>query len=142
MHILIIEDNEGDLLLITEALEESKKNNTITIIKDGLDAINFLKKTGKYINERSPDLILLDINLPKMNGQEVLRSIKANDNLKGIPVIIFSTSSSERDIFESYNNHANCYITKPVDVVDFLKVIASIENFWTSIFQLPLNINK
>lgn len=142
MHILIIEDNEGDLLLITDALKESKKNNTITIIKDGLDAINFLEKTGKYIYERSPDLILLDINLPKMNGQEVLTSIKANDNLKGIPVIIFTTSSSERDIFESYNNHANCYITKPVDVVDFLKVIASIENFWTSIIQLPLNLNK
>lgn len=142
MHFLIIEDNEGDLLLIADALKESKKNNTITIVKDGLDAINFLEKIGKNHAERSPDIILLDINLPKMNGQEVLTSIKANENLKSIPVIIFTTSSSERDIFESYNNHANCYITKPVNVLDFLKVISSIENFWTSIIQLPLNLNK
>lgn len=131
MHFLIIEDNEGDLLLITDALKESKKNNTITIAKDGFDAINFLEKIGKYDAERSPDIILLDINLPKMNGQEVLTSIKANEKLKSIPVIIFTTSSSQRDIFESYNNNANCFITKPVDVRAYLKVISSIENFWT-----------
>lgn len=142
MHILIIEDNEGDLLLITEALKENKKNNTITILKDGLEAINFLENAEKCSGTNSPDLILLDINLPKMNGQEVLTTIKSNDNLKGIPVIIFTTSSSERDIFESYNNHANCYITKPVDVFDFVKVISSIENFMASIIQLPLNLNK
>lgn len=142
MHFLTIEDNEGDLLLITEALKENKKNNTITLFKDKLEVINFIEKAENCNGKKSPDLTLLDINLPKMNGQKVLTTIRSNDNLKGIPVIIFTSSSSERDIFESYNNHANSYITKPIHVFDFVKVISSIENFLTSIIPLTLNLNK
>jgi CheY-like chemotaxis protein len=142
MHFLTIEDNEGDLLLITEALKENKKNNTITLFKDKLEVINFIEKAENCNGKKSLDLTLLDINLPKMNGQKVLTTIRSNDNLKGIPVIIFTSSSSERDIFESYNNHANCYITKPINVFDFVKVISSIENFLTSIIPLTLNLNN
>ena len=142
MHFLTIEDNEGDLLLITEALKENKKNNTIILFKDKLEVINFIEKAENCTGKKSLDLTLLDINLPKMNGQKVLTTIRSNDNLKGIPVIIFTSSSSERDIFESYNNHANCYITKPINVFDFVKVISSIENFLTSIIPLTLNLNK
>jgi CheY-like chemotaxis protein len=142
MHFLTIEDNEGDLLLITEALKENKKNNTITLFKDKLEVINFIEKAENCNGKKSLDLTLLDINLPKMNGQKVLTTIRSNDNLKGIPVIIFTSSSHERDIFESYNNHANCYITKPINVFDFVKVISSIENFLTSIIPLTLNLNK
>jgi CheY-like chemotaxis protein len=142
MHFLTIEDNEGDLLLITEALKENKKNNTIILFKDKLEVINFIEKAENCNGKKSLDLTLLDINLPKMNGQKVLTTIISNDNLKGIPVIIFTSSSSERDIFESYNNHANCYITKPINVFDFVKVISSIENFLTSIIPLTLNLNK
>ena len=140
MHFLTIEDNEGDLLLITEALKENKKNNTITLFKDKLEVINFIEKAENCNGKKSLDLTLLDINLPKMNGQKVLTTIRSNDNLKGIPVIIFTSSSTERDIFESYNNHANCYITKPINVFDFVKVISSIENFLTSIIPLTLNL--
>ena len=142
MHFLTIEDNEGDLLLITEALKENKKNNTITLFKDKLEVINFIEKAENCNGKKSLNLTLLDINLPKMNGQKVLTTIRSNDNLKGIPVIIFTSSSSERDIIESYNNHANCYITKPINVFDFVKVISSIENFLTSIIPLTLNLNK
>ena len=142
MHFLTIEDNEGDLLIITEALKENKKNNTITLFKDELEVVNFIEKAENCNGKKSLDLTLLDINLPKMNGQKVLKTIRSNDNLKGIPVIIFTSSSSERDIFESCNNHANCYITKPINVFDFVKVISSIENFLTSIIPLTLNLNK
>jgi len=142
MHFLTIEDNEGDLLIITEALKENKKNNTITLFKDKLKVINFIEKAENCNGKKSLDLTLLDINLPKMNGQKVLTTIRSNDNLKGIPVIIFTSSSSERDIFESCNNHANCYITKPINVFDFVKVISSIENFLNSIIPLNLNLNK
>ena len=142
MHFLTIEDNEGDLLIITEALKENKKNNTITLFKDELEVVNFIEKTENCNGKKSLDLTLLDINLPKMNGQKVLTTIRSNDNLKGIPVIIFTSSSSERDIFESYNNHANCYITKPINVFGFVKVISSIENFLNSIIPLNLNLNK
>lgn len=142
MHFLTIEDNEGDLLIITEALKENKKNNTITLFKDKLKVINFIEKAENCNGKKSLDLTLLDINLPKMNGQKVLTTIRSNDNLKGIPVIIFTSSSSERDIFESYNNHANCYITKPINVFGFVKVISSFENFLTSIIPLTLNLNK
>jgi CheY-like chemotaxis protein len=142
MHFLTIEDNEGDLLIITEALKENKKNNTITLFKDELEVVNFIEKAENCNGKKSLDLTLLDINLPKMNGQKVLTTIRSNDNLKGIPVIIFTSSSSERDIFESYNNHANCYITKPINVFGFVKVISSIENFLNSIIPLNLNLNK
>lgn len=137
IHILLVEDNEGDVFLVTEALEEGKVINKISVTRDGKEAMDFLDKKGKYENEQLPDLILLDINLPKKNGHEVLEYIKEKDELKQIPVIMLTTSSSEKDILLSNKNHANCFITKPVDVDHFLKVIYSIENFWVNIVKLP-----
>ena len=139
IHILLVEDNEGDIFLVTEALEEGKIINKISVAKDGKEAIDFVEKKGKYQNAERPDLILLDVNLPKKNGHEVLEHIKSQKNLKQIPVIMLTTSSAEKDISMSYKNHANCYITKPVDVENFLKVVHSIENFWISIVTLPAN---
>ena len=141
IHILLVEDNEGDIFLVTEALEEGKIVNKISVAKDGKEAIDFLEKKGKYQNAERPDLILLDVNLPKKNGHEVLEHIKSQKNLKQIPVIMLTTSSAEKDISMSYKNHANCFITKPVDVENFLKVVYSIENFWISIVTLPANKN-
>ena len=141
IHILLVEDNEGDIFLVTEALEEGKIVNKISVTKDGKEAIDFLEKKGKYQNAERPDLILLDVNLPKKNGHEVLEHIKSQKNFKQIPVIMLTTSSAEKDILMSYKNHANCYITKPVDVENFLKVVYSIENFWISIVTLPANKN-
>ena len=137
IHILLVEDNEGDVFLVTEALEEGKVINKMSVTRDGKEAMDFLDKKGKYENIQLPDLILLDINLPKKNGHEVLEYIKEKDELKQIPVIMLTTSSSEKDILLSYKNHANCFITKPVDVDHFLKVIYSIENFWVNIVKLP-----
>jgi len=137
IHILLIEDNEGDILLTTEAFEDAKILNTLSIARDGQEAIQFLDKTGPFPDVETPDLILLDVNLPKRNGHEVLRYIKESPMLKHIPVIMLTTSVSEKDIAKSYENHANCYITKPVEVDDFLNVIASIESFWIKIVQLP-----
>lgn len=137
IHILLVEDNEGDVFLVTEALEEGKVINKMSVTRDGKEAMDFLDKKGKYENIQLPDLILLDINLPKKNGHEVLEYIKEKDELKQIPVIMLTTSSSEKDILLSNKNHANCFITKPVDVDHFLKVIYSIENFWVNIVKLP-----
>lgn len=136
IHILLVEDNEGDILLTKEALNQGKIINTISVVKDGKEAINYMEKNAPYIESLLPDLILLDINLPKMNGHEVLQNLKANNKFKQIPVIMFTTSSAERDILKSYKNYANCYITKPVEVDDFLEVIKSIENFWIQTVQL------
>jgi CheY-like chemotaxis protein len=137
INILLVEDNEGDILLTTEAFEESKIVNKVNVIRNGEDAINFFKEiNGK---EHHPDLILLDINLPKMSGHEVLIYLKNDDKFKSIPVIMLTTSSSERDILLSYNNHVNCYITKPIDVSDFMKAITKIEDFWINIVSIPLN---
>ncbi len=137
IHILLVEDNEGDILLTTEALEERKLVNTLSVVRDGKEALDFVFKRGVYRNILSPDLILLDVNLPKKNGHEVLQVIKSNEATSHIPVIILTTSSSERDISLSYKHHANCYITKPVEVDSFLRAIASIETFWLSIVTLP-----
>lgn len=138
--ILLVEDNEGDIVLTTEALEDGKITNTISVVKDGWEAVQYLEKKGEYAHKTTPDLILLDINMPKMNGHEVLKEIKSNPEIKHIPVIMLTTSSSDLDVMKSYQSHANCYITKPVDVNDFLEVIATIENFWISIVQLPKKI--
>lgn len=137
IHILLVEDNEGDILLTTEALEEGKIVNSISVVKDGKEAIDFLEKRDKYVKTKSPDLILLDVNLPKKNGHEVLHYIKASQHLKQIPVIMLTTSSTDTDIILSYQNYANCYITKPIEVDNFLEVVASIKNFWISIVKLP-----
>jgi len=133
--ILLVEDNEGDILLITEALEEGKILNNSRVARDGKLAIDMLHEN--LISGALPDLILLDINLPRKNGHEVLQHIKTHPDLKHIPVIMLTTSSAEKDINLSYQNHANCYITKPVDASDFIKAISSIEDFWINIVQLP-----
>lgn len=137
IHILLVEDNEGDIVLTTEALEERRIINKISVVRDGKEALDFVYKVGKYEQVESPDLILLDVNLPKKNGHEVLVELKSNDLSRHIPVIMLTTSSSERDINLSYRHHANCYVTKPVEVGNFLEVISKIENFWISIVSLP-----
>tara|TARA_R100001143_G_scaffold63592_2_gene73066 strand:+ start:5551 stop:5979 length:429 start_codon:yes stop_codon:yes gene_type:complete len=137
VHILLVEDNEGDILLTTEALEEGKIANDLSVVKNGKDAVDFLFKKGEFKDAKSPDLILLDINLPLKNGHEVLEVIKTNDNTKHIPVIMLTTSSSENDIILAYKHHANCYITKPVEVEDFIKAVSSIEEFWFNLVLLP-----
>lgn len=137
IHILLVEDNEGDIVLTKEAFEEAKIKNSISVVRDGWEAIQFLEKNEEYKNEEEPDLVLLDINLPKVNGHKVLKHIKNHPELKHIPVIMLTTSSDETDVIKSYENHSNCYITKPVDISNFLEVISSIESFWISIVQLP-----
>lgn len=137
VHILLVEDNEGDILLTTEALEECKINNTVSVVRNGKQALEFVFKKGDYEQVNRPDLIILDVNLPFKNGIEVLSTIKSDETTKNIPVVMLTTSSSENDIIKSYANNANAFITKPVDVVDFLKAIISIENFWLNIVQLP-----
>jgi CheY-like chemotaxis protein len=137
IHILMVEDNEGDIVLTLEALKLAKLRNKISVVRDGEEAIDFLYRKGNFAEEPRPHLILLDINLPKMNGKEVLTIIKKDAELKKIPVVILTTSSSEKDILDAYNNYANCYITKPVDLDKFIEVIHTIEDFWISIVQLP-----
>jgi chemotaxis family two-component system response regulator Rcp1 len=136
IHILLVDDNEGDILLTREALEEARIINKISIAYDGMEAIRFLKSLPSFGTSK-PDLILLDINLPKMDGTEVLAIIKSDPDLKRIPVIMLTTSSSEKDILASYDNYANCYITKPVDLEKFMNVVRTIEDFWISIVKLP-----
>lgn len=139
VEILLVEDNPGDADLAREALQDSKINNNLHVVEDGIEAMAFLRKTGKYENAPRPDLILLDLNLPRKDGREVLSEIKADDYFKRIPVVILTTSEAEEDILKSYNLHANCYITKPIDLSQFMKVVHSIENFWLSIVALPPN---
>lgn len=136
INILLVEDNEGDILLTMEAFEESKIVNKITAIKDGKEAINYFEALTK--KDEMPHLVLLDINLPKVSGHEVLMYIKNNEKFKSIPVIMLTTSSSEKDILQSYKNHVNCYITKPIDVADFMKAIMKIEDFWINIVSIPV----
>jgi CheY-like chemotaxis protein len=142
IHILLAEDNEGDILLTKEAFENSKIIVTLSVVKNGKDAIDFLCKNGKYADVAPVDLLLLDVNLPKKNGHEVLQFIKGNDNLKQIPVIMLTTSSFEKDITLCYKNFVNCYITKPVEADTFLDVVAKIENFWITIVKLPVKHNQ
>ena len=139
IHILQVEDNEADILLTKEALHDLKIIAKISVVNDGEKAIDFIEKKGDYTDAKIPDIILLDVNLPKKNGHEVLQFIKGNNLYKHIPVIMLTTSSSQTDVNLCYNNYANCFITKPIDVKDFLKVIATIENFWISIVKLPTN---
>ncbi|MBD1922961.1 response regulator [Microcoleus sp. FACHB-831] len=137
VEILLVEDNEGDIRLTQEAFRESKVWNHLHVVKDGLEAIAFLKKEGTHVNAVRPDLILLDLNLPKRNGIEVLQEIKNDDKLKRIPVLVLTSSEAERDIVGSYNLHANCFITKPLDLNDFLQLVQAIEDFWLTIVKLP-----
>lgn len=139
VHILLVEDNEGDILLTVEALEEGKIENSTSIVKNGKDALDFIYKRGDYRDAETPDLILPDINLPLKNGHEVLQIIKSDEKTRFIPVIMLKTSSSDDDIKLAYHYHANCYITKPVDVEAFLKAVATIEDFWFNLVLLPKN---
>jgi len=135
--ILLVEDNVGDARLAKEALKESKLKNDLHIVGDGIDAMDFLHGKGKFLNAPRPDLILLDLNLPKKDGREVLAEIKNDIDLKRIPVVILTISKAEEDILKTYNLHANCYITKPLDLDQFMKVVRSIEDFWLTIVKLP-----
>ena len=137
IHILLVEDNEGDIMLTKEALEDAKISIHLSVVTDGKEAMDFLAKQGEYANADLPDILLLDVNLPKKNGHEVLKYVKEDEDLKHIPVIMLTTSSSQKDIDLSYNNYANCYITKPVEAKDFLAIITTIENFWISVVKLP-----
>ena len=141
VEILLVDDNPGDIRLTQEALKDSKVLNNLHVVEDGLEALNFLRKKGEFKNEVTPDLILLDLNLPKRNGREVLSEIKEDELLKYIPVVILTISRAEEDILKSYELHANCYITKPVDMNQFVKIVRSIENFWFSIVKLPQNMD-
>jgi len=137
--ILLVEDNPGDVRLAKEALKESKMLNMIYVVEDGMEAIAFLRKQGKYADKPRPDLILLDLNLPKKDGREVLADIKSDKDLRRIPVVILTVSSAEEDVLKSYSLHANCYITKPIDLDQFIKVVKAVENFWLTIVKLPPN---
>ena len=141
IEILLVEDNPGDVRLTQEALKEGKVLNNLSVVKDGVQALAFLRREGEYAQMARPDLILLDLNLPKKGGREVLAEIKVDPDLKRIPVVVLTTSEAEKDILESYNLHANAYITKPVALDRFMDVVRSIEDFWLTIVKLPPNGN-
>ena len=136
-NILLIEDNRADIRLMEEIINQSKIINQLDVVKDGVEAINFLKKQGKYSNAMRPDLILLDLNLPKKNGLEVLLEIKKDDGLKRIPVIVLTISGAEEDLLKAYDLHANCLINKPIEIKTFYKIMNIIEEFWFRIVRLP-----
>jgi chemotaxis family two-component system response regulator Rcp1 len=142
IEILLVEDNEGDARLAREALKDSKVINNIHHVSDGIEAMDFLHRKGKYKDSPRPDLILLDLNLPRKDGREVLADIKKDDDLKRIPVVVLTISSDEQDIIKTYNLHVNCFITKPIDLEQFLIVVHSIEDFWLTIVKLPPNGNQ
>jgi chemotaxis family two-component system response regulator Rcp1 len=142
IEILLVEDNPGDVDLTREGLAGFKVRNTLHVAVDGMEAMDFLRRTGKYAGVPRPDLILLDLNLPRKNGREVLAEVKSDPDLRRIPVVILTTSKEEEDILKSYNLHANCYITKPIDLGQFMKVVRSIEDFWLTIVRLPPNGKK
>jgi len=137
IEILIVEDNPGDVRLTQEALRDAKVRNHLSVAKDGVEALAYLHREGKYGSAPRPDLILLDLNLPRKDGREVLADIKADLDLRCIPVVILTTSQDERDVLGAYESYANCYIVKPVDLVQFIVVIKSIEDFWFQIVRLP-----
>ena len=137
IEILLVEDNAADVRLTEEALKEGKVRNNLHVARDGIEAMEFLRRSGKFAGAVRPDLILLDLNLPRKDGREVLSDIKRDPELKSIPVVVLTTSSAETDIFKSYTLHANCYITKPVDLDQFVQVVKSIDDFWLTVVRLP-----
>lgn len=137
VEILLVEDNLGDIRLTQVALKDSKIANTLNVVKDGVDALAYLRREGPFANAVRPDIILLDLNLPRKDGREVLEEIKADELLRRIPVVVLTTSSADEDIIRSYNLHANCFITKPVDLNSFVTIVKSIEHFWFQIVKLP-----
>lgn len=137
IEILLIEDNPGDVRLTQEVLKEGKISNHLNVVEDGAQAIDFLHRHGRFAHAPRPDLILLDLNLPRKNGREVLAEIKLNTDLKRIPVVVLTTSQAEEDVLQVYDLNANCYIVKPIDLEQFIKVVRSIEQFWLTIVKLP-----
>jgi len=135
--ILLVEDNPGDARLAIEALKEGKVLNRLHVVPDGVEAMSFLRRQGTYPDAPRPHVILLDLNLPRMDGRQVLAEVKKDDDLKRIPIVVLTTSQAEQDVVKSYDLHANCYITKPVDLDSFITVIRSIEDFWCTIVKLP-----
>lgn len=137
IEILLVEDNPGDVRLAVEALRDAKVANRLHVVEDGVEAMSFLRREGRYADVPRPDLILLDLNLPRRDGREVLAEIKQDVDLKRIPVVVLTSSAAEQDVVQAYNLYANCYITKPVDLDQFLEVVKSIEDFWLMVVKLP-----
>lgn len=137
IEILLVEDNPGDVRLTQEALTEAKVRNTLNVVWDGVEALAYLRKEGSYRSAARPDLILLDLNLPRRDGRDVLAEIKSDPALKRIPVVVLTSSQAEQDILRAYDLHVNCYVTKPVDLDQFVHVVKSIEDFWLAIVKLP-----
>ncbi|MCH8011564.1 MAG: response regulator [Candidatus Marinimicrobia bacterium] len=137
IEILLVEDNRGDVRLTMESFKDTKVRNNLSVVEDGMEAMVFLRKKGKYAEVSRPDLILLDLNLPKKDGREVLAEIKADEDLRTIPVIVLTSSQAEEDVIKTYHLGANCFITKPVDLDQFIKVTKSIKEFWLTIVKLP-----
>lgn len=142
VEILLVEDNPGDIRLTQEAFKDGKMLNKLHVVEDGIEALAFLKREGEYTDVPRPELILLDLNLPGKDGRDVLAEIKADRDLKRIPVVILTTSRSEEDILRSYDLNANCYITKPVELDKFIEVVKSIEDFWLTIVKLPIESKR
>src|SRR5687768_14636915 len=139
VEILLVEDNPGDVRLTVEALREGKVRNNLNVVGDGVEALAYLRREGKYEGATRPDLVLLDLNLPKMDGREVLAAIKKDEQLRRIPVVVLTTSKAEEDVVRTYDLHANCYISKPVDLEKFMVVVKSIDVFWLTVVTLPPN---
>jgi len=137
VEILLVEDNPGDVRLTQEALRDAKVWNHMSVAMDGIEALEFLRRQGQHAGAPRPDLILLDLNLPRKDGREVLEETKADPDLRSIPVVVLTTSQAEQDICRAYHLHANCYITKPVDLDQFITVVRSIEEFWLTVVKLP-----
>jgi two-component system, chemotaxis family, response regulator Rcp1 len=140
LRVLLVEDNPGDVELALEALKEARVRNEIHVVGDGVQALEFLRRQGRFGDAPRPDLILLDLNLPKMDGREVLRQIKAEVSLRSIPIVVLTTSQADEDVVKAYDLHVNCYITKPIDLSQFLNVVKAIEDFWLTIVKLPVRV--
>jgi chemotaxis family two-component system response regulator Rcp1 len=141
IEILLVEDSPGDVELTREALATAKISNRLHVVEDGADATDFLFRRGKFADAPEPDIILLDLNLPTKDGRQVLSEIKADPNLAKIPIVVLTTSQADEDILRAYQLHANCYITKPVDFNQFLRIVAAIEDFWLSVVKLPKKVH-
>ncbi len=142
IEILLVEDNPGDVRLTLEVMKDARVRNHMSMVKDGVEALAFLRREGDFADAPRPDLILLDLNLPKKDGREVLADIKADPTLRRIPVVVLTVSKDEEDILKSYDLYANCYVTKPIDMEQFIAVVRSIEDFWLTIVKLPHGIKR
>jgi two-component system, chemotaxis family, response regulator Rcp1 len=139
VHILMIEDNEGDVLLTTQAFQQAKVANSLSVVEDGVQALDYLYRRNGYADAQRPDLILLDLNLPRKDGRQVLTDIKDDPELRQIPVVVLTSSKAEQDVVKAYDLHANCYIVKPVDFIKLTEIVRSLEQFWLTVVRLPPN---